>query len=132
MAEELTILEEGNIKVTSGRFIVGNQTFPVKNISSVRKATGKKTSGAWLYFIAAIGLLALGNNVEKTGYPVGGILLYIGSGALAALAIWKSLTAKAPFVVEIQTNAGKVAAVVSMNEKKIDRIIEALNKAVAA
>ena len=117
--EEKIFLDLGDVKVTSARFIAGNQTFAMAGVTSVKSDTQPAKIG-WALIVAAIGGLMLFSG-EGPGRSLGFFL--IGAGGLRAY------FAKATYWVVLGSASGETKALSSPNISQIDRIIAALNDA---
>ena len=80
--EEVIVLEEGNVKVTSARFVVDGQTYAMNGVTSVRQF--QKNPPIAIPII--IGLVGFGTLFAKA--VVGLVIIGI------AVAIWKSMKAE--------------------------------------
>lgn len=132
-SEEKIFYEDAdNIKVTSARFIVDKETYPIANISSVKnKFSPPRRFGA--FFWAAIGLIwslsvvgAVNSNGAKfdpmPGFGIGAILFYI------AWFFYKN--GKAKYIVALMTSGSEHKALESKNKEKINCVVQALNDAI--
>ncbi|NNP68981.1 DUF6232 family protein [Acinetobacter sp. Ac_5812] len=115
---EQTLFSSGNVSVTNARFIVNNQTYAVRNITSVDKRLKKAPKLGW-WICGVIFLLAgiSGNNL--TAVIIVGLIL-IGVGFLV----------KHKYYVVLKTSASELQALESEDENYIDEVIHAINQAI--
>lgn len=115
---EQTLFSSGNVSVTNARFIVNNQTYAVRNITSVDKKMKKAPKLGW-WIIGAI-LLLVGIAVGK----VNGFLI------LGFIAIAAGFLVNHKYYVVLKTSAAELQALESKDEDYIDEFIHALNQAI--
>jgi len=125
MSEEILYKNSnGNIVVTTSRFIVNNKTYALSGITSVSaweqppSYTGAILATIFGFFIAFIGFAA--NSITTLLVGIG-ILLY-GIYLFSAL--------KTKYTVRIQTAGGEIDAVWSYDRELIEKIVDALNTAI--
>jgi hypothetical protein len=118
MTEEI-FFEHGNVKVTNARFVVGNQTYAMNGVTSVKNTIipAKRTLGIVL---AVVGVLMLLGSSES-GIKVFGFLLAVAGGVLAYVA-------KATHVVVLHSSSGETQALTGTDRTYIGSVIEALNQ----
>lgn len=114
-AEETTLFQQGSIVVTNARFISGQETYAIRNVTSVSSTRQPPKRGA-LVITALAGLLLC------TGAPFVGAPL--ASGALFLL--WK---ARPTYHVVLRTAGGEANALESTDQALIQRVVDALNQA---
>src|SRR4051812_16251392 len=115
--EEISFYQSNSVSVTQSRFIVGNKTFAMRNISSVQIGL-IPANRTWGYIIVLIGLvIALSNDMR----PLGIIIIIIGC---AYAYIQKDI-----FTVRISTNSGESDSLISKDKEYIQTIVNALNDA---
>lgn len=117
--EEKTFLNEGNVVVTSARFIVPSQTFAMSGITSV-KAFEEKPNRLWPILFLLIGALLLfgGRDTVLIG------ILLAGMGVA-----WMALQ-KAIFHVLLTTASGEAKALSSHDGEWVNKVIAALNESI--
>lgn len=124
--EEKIFYEKDGVKVTSARFIVHQETYPIVNISSVKQRSDPPKNGCGVVLMAFGGLFAfaaMGAEGETASMLLIGLLMGgIGWG------IWKS--AKAEHIVILNTAGNDVKALKSFIKEDIDNVIKALNDAI--
>lgn len=118
--QEKVFYEKGSVKITDSRFIVGNITYVLANITSVSK--GK--SDVWIARIWAFIFILIG------------ILIPIDDPRASALGIFFIIPGvvllfftKRKYIVSLATASGAVMAYTSKNEEEIDTIVNELNNA---
>jgi hypothetical protein len=126
MAEERTFFGQGDIQVTNARFVVGAQTFAMRNVTSVamRRRAPNTTAGGLL--AGSGGLMAL-IGFNSSSFIAGSIGIAMFAGG-----IWWIVAMKDEHEVVLTTSAGEVSAYKSMDKDLIARIVKALNDSLAA
>jgi hypothetical protein len=121
MAEEI-ILEEGNVQVTSARFIVSKQTYALNGITSVSShAIHPKRTGAIVCLAIGVIFFFIGEyNFNKFVF----VSFFLGLGAV----LW--VLKKSNYKVQLVTSSGHVDALESRDSAFIDRVTAALNDAI--
>lgn len=122
---EITLFEQGAVKVTTARFINENITHSIAGITAVSSGTIPankfllKLGFGWGIFAA----MAL----SVAAFPFGLLV-----GPLIPLAFWKALKRKkATHVVMLHSASGAVDAMRSKDEDLIKSIVNALNDAIS-
>lgn len=120
--QEKTFFDHNDIRVTNTRFIVGNQTFVMSNISSV-KLEKKDPDRLWPLFSILIGLLIL--LFAGLSYAPGLIVLGLG---LSLLGVGWLIVQKSNYWITLSTAGGerKVYTELDFGQK----IVQALNEAI--
>ena len=117
--EEQTFLNEQNIRVTSARFMLPQQTYAISGITSVKNS--KESPNYLLPFIfIVVAIICLTNEA--------GIAALI----FAALAIALFIGLKPKFHVALFTSGGEIKAYTSTDGAHIARVVEAINNAIVA
>lgn len=111
--EEKVYLDEGGVIVTSARFVVPGQTYAMSGITSV-KGVSKST----LVASVIIGLFGLVIAVSSS---------YVGALIIGVAVLWFF---QSKHIVMLTTASGESEALSSRDQKRITRIIEALNNAI--
>jgi len=123
---EITILQEGNVKVTDRRLLIGTETYGISNIRSVqlvRQARNKKP----LLWIAVGILLALWGTV-----PEGPSVEFFNIGiVMVIVAVLIFLLLKPPYTIQIETPSNKFGVLNTADISLTKRIVNALNQAIA-
>lgn len=123
---ERVFFQEAGVSVTSTRFVVGRQTYAMRNITSVQPlVVPAKQGGAILLIIFAlvVGLVGLENSS-----PLGALF---GGGILVLGIIWFR-SEKDTFGVLLRTSGGEVRAIEHKSEAFIDKIVQAINDSIVS
>lgn len=114
--DERTFFQQGDVKVTSARFIKGGQTYAMSNITSVKafKEPPKRTGG---YFVATISLF-ITLSTPGVGIPM---------LAVALLYLYKQ---KTTYHVMLSTAGGESSALSTDHKEYVEDVVEAVNKAI--
>jgi hypothetical protein len=136
-ANEQVILEEGQVRITNLRAILGPKTYAMSNITSVTMA--KSQPGTCLPFALLLGgaaLLALfllsaysALSSPRTTDAPSWILLVVGAISLA-IGIIVHRGAKPDYIVKIGSASGESNALSSRDRASIERIVGAMNQAI--
>lgn len=124
LGDEEAILDHGDITVTKSRFMVGGQTFAIRNVTSVK---GVEIPPDWtpVTTLVVFGALAMILMACHFMFAVLGVLLLICAFALA--------NAQSPtHAVVLTTAAGEVRAYENPSKKFIQEVVAALNQAIIA
>jgi len=117
MAEEKIYFDEGDVKVTNARFLTYGKMHSMGNVTSVAKYMVKpKRTGQII--IGIIGLVC---------FAFQWILAII---LLAGAVLWWMMQ-KNKFIVSLSSASGSEEALTSTDEAYIDKIVNALNEAIA-
>src|SRR5215475_11030156 len=124
---ETTILQEGLVKITNLRTVIGTTTYSISDITSVNLTRrAKNYRPIWLAIVG--GLLILWSMIDETGYytevfNIGIVLIILG--------IVLVTISKPTYAVQIGSTAGKTSILSSTNLGFIQKIVNAMNSAVA-
>ena len=131
VAQEVSILEQGNVKVTNLRVIIGAKTYALSNITSVELGRADQSScGPVVAIFAGLGILAWGvmSLIAKDwGSAAAGILfgvLFVWGG----LAVSRS--AKPTYSVKVGSASGESNILQSPDLATIQTIVNAINEAI--
>lgn len=116
---EKVFYKDINVTVTQSRLIVGNQTYAMRNISSV---SNYEISKSRLFPILAIivGIIVL---IVNSGGSIWGWICLIGGIGLLFLI-------KNDFAVRISSNAGEANTLTSKDTNYIQKVVNAINDAI--
>lgn len=115
--EERVLLSDGAVAITATRAVFGATTYAIRNLTSVRSSA--KTTPALAALIAfVIGGVALFSN------PFFGIPIL----AIGGYVLWKR---KTTYTVVLATSGGETSAFESADPAQVQRIVAALNEAIA-
>ena len=116
--EERVILNDGGVVITATRAVFGSTTYAIRNLTSVRSSAKKDPAVAALVALA-IGALAVFAN------PFFGVPIL----AIGAWALWKR---KTTYSVVLATSGGETSALDSQDADEVQRVVAALNEAIAS
>lgn len=122
--EEKVFLKEGDVTVSSSRFIVGSQTYAMSGITSVKSYKQDPD------YAPAAGPILLGIAVLLIGYFFFGFLTILAGVALVALGIWIATKIKPTYSVQLNSSSGEASALADEDENWVARVVEALNNAI--
>ena len=116
---ETIFFENGNVKVTNARFVVGNQTHAMNGVTSVASHVTPPSRGAWIAGVA-FGLLMT--------------IVADGAGKLIGLAIagvcgFLLYNQKSTHAVVLRSASGEVQALSGTDSNYINGVVSALNEA---
>lgn len=119
--EEKTFFNKGSVMVTNARFVVGDQTYAMSNVTSVKSGEipGSQTI-PMLIALSAVLFFGLGTVGIIFAIVILGIALYAGSKV------------KPTYTVILNTSAGENKALSSPDEGYVRSIIRALNDAIVS
>jgi hypothetical protein len=123
---ETTILQDGNVKVTNRRLLIGTETYGISNIRSLKlkRHTRNKKPLIWI----AVGiLLALWGTV-----PEGPSIEFFNIGIVMVIeATLIFLFTKPPYTIQIETGSDKFGILNTADISLTKRIVNAMNQAIA-
>jgi hypothetical protein len=131
VSTEQTVFEEGNIKITNLRAVIGAKTYSMSNITSVNLAR-RDPSGCVTLTLIFGGILAVLVSISLIiKEPLGDGWGWLIGGALAAfLGFLLHRSAKPSFIVQIGSASGEIKALDSQDEGQIRKIVNAMNEAI--
>ena len=115
--QENVLFSEGNVKVTTARFVVKTTTYPIAGITAVSHDS-IPVSRVLPILLVLVGILALAIKIWLLG-------IFLALCGILALAFMKP-----KHTVGIATAGGQIKAVESSDGPYIERIVVALNRAV--
>ena len=121
--QEQMIYQDGQVTVTTARFVVGPTLYPIRGITAVQPIVIPAERGAAV--IACLGggvILLLGIATRSLGFGAFGVLL-----GLIGVGLW--MAAHPVYVVRVWTAGGQVDAVSSNELVRIQTIVSALHRA---
>jgi hypothetical protein len=119
---DIVFLDKGPVTVTKTRLVLEGQTFPLLNISSVRKQRNAP-SRKYPIVVALLGfflVMTLQNPAVVMGFAI-----------LVGATFWM-IQQKPIYAVAVGAAGGELQAYASTDEQSIDRIIAAVNEAIVA
>lgn len=133
---ETVYFEDGDVKVTEARFVSGNETFAMKNITSIKTKTNapsRKAPGLGML----IGLVLLISNyaesaaqVNRSAQSGGAAGVVLGLMLVGGCAYWMAKL-KPIYEIVLQTSGVEKAALHTRQPEYLRQILEAMNKAMA-
>jgi len=123
---ETTILQEGPVKITNLRMLIGTETYKLSNITSAKFATQRKSKRPFLFLIVGV-LLVLWSVFEETGsfsefYNIGMTLI------IASVVFF--LLSKPVYTVQIEGASGERNILNFTDLSFVKRIVDAVNSVV--
>ncbi len=120
----MTILQEGLVRITNRRTLIGTQSYSMSDIKSVTIARrAKNTRPIWLLLPGV--LLLLWSIIDQTGY----YREFFNWGVvLSILSLTLLVMAKPSYVIRIRSNAGFHDILGSTDLSYIQRIVAAMNQ----
>jgi len=114
--DEKTFFEYDDVKVTNARFITGNQTYAMSNVTSVKafEETPKRFGGIVVLLIG----LAI-----ATSSPIVGLVV-------AAAAAYFLYQQKTMYHVMLSTAGGETSALKTNQKEYLSKVVSALNEAI--
>ena len=123
---ETTILQEGLVKVTNLRTLIGTQTYSISEIKSVRVTKQARSyQPLWLVILGI--LLILWAYFDATR----GFVAFFAIGILLIVAAMAIFLAKPSYAVQIGISIGQLNILRSSNLSFIQKIATAINNAIA-
>jgi hypothetical protein len=120
---ETTILQEGLVRITNRRTLIGTQTYLMSDLKSVTMTRRRKDlRSIWLILVG--GLFLLWSIIDQTGYY--GELFNWGI-VLLVLGLVLTVVARPSYVVQVRTTSGVRDILGSTDLLYIQRIIQAMN-----
>jgi len=134
---EVSILDEGGIRITDKRVILESRTYPMESITSVRMTYSEDKEGMMSVLIAVGGstigfcalLFSFGEDGLRWGLFLGGAIIAVIAIGLGALV---SLSSEPTYYVRVGSSSGEVYVLQSKNEAQMTRIFQAINKAIGS
>ncbi|ENU91245.1 hypothetical protein F971_03210 [Acinetobacter vivianii] len=115
---ESILFSSGNVTITNARFLVDNQTYAIRNITSVDKRI--KKAPKLTYWLVGVILMLIG----LVGY---GPSLLIAFGIISIII---GFVVNHKYYVFLKTSAAEMQALESKDPYYIDEVIDALNQAI--
>ncbi|MEO8143084.1 MAG: DUF6232 family protein [Betaproteobacteria bacterium] len=126
MNNEHVFFQEAEIIVTNARFVVGSQTFAMRNITSVR---AEKVEEKFEYpgYLMLLGVVIALIGFASAGIPVGIIGIAMSAGG-----IYWAWNQDSAYAVVLTTSGGEVSAHQSNDRQLIAGIVKGLNDSIVA
>jgi len=129
--DEVTVLKEGNVKITNLRTTIGSNTYQMSNIHSVRMYAGEPKLFIPVFFMLTaavfLALVALTNLDDLSHYLE--ISLYMGMGALVFLLF--SRKTKYSVRVKSSKSKGELNILEATDKESVEKIVRAMHKALS-
>jgi uncharacterized protein DUF6232 len=122
---ETTILQEGLVKVTNLRTLIGTQTYSISAITSVKLTKQAKSYRPFWLIIVGL-LLILWANIDETRQFVE----FFGIGILLVAAGIALFMAKPSYAVQIGSSTGELNILSSSDLSFLQKIVTAINSAI--
>ena len=123
--KERTILQEGLVKVTNLRTLIGTQTYSISQIKSVRVTKQARSyRPLWLAILGI--LLILWAYFDETR----GFVAFFAIGTLLIVAAMAIFLAKPSYAVQIGISIGELNILRSSNLSFIQKIVNAIDSAI--
>jgi len=126
---EITIMKEGNVKITNQRAIMGTKTYALSKLASVRVHEDEPRLFLPVFYllIAAICsvLVALSNMDDYSHFLTNGLYIAI------VVFLFFLLSRKTKYSVRIRSSAGEMTIWVTNDRDSAERIVTAINKAIS-
>ncbi|MBX3188399.1 MAG: hypothetical protein KF819_15385 [Labilithrix sp.] len=126
MRQEYPILSEQGVTVTTARFVVYQQTYPIAGITSVAPFQQPASRGGPILLACLFGLMMF---VGFAGGAIGGGLFFL---VLMGICIAVAASRKDTFGVVVWTAGTNVRALVTHDGAFVGRVVVALNQAIAS
>ncbi len=126
---ETVYYDEGGVRITDKRAVIGQTTYALANITSV--GVGEQTSSpcvAIIMMVVGVALAFVGG-LSVLGDGGGWYWLVIGAGLLVG-GIMALRMARPRYFARINSAAGEQRALVGQDQASVQRVVEALNKAI--
>lgn len=122
---EQVFFSGNGVQVTSARFVVNQQTYPMRNIAAV-KPMHKDPSQFWWYIGLLVGLLFVAGSF---GSPIswGGVIF---GAAIFGFCIMAIRAGKTVHAIVITTSGSDIAAIQSTDQAHVRAVLDALNQAI--
>jgi hypothetical protein len=123
--EETTFYsDDGGVRVTSARLVIGPTTYAMLNVTSVMRAEERPSRvGPVLMSVVGVMFFLVGlSGAEHGGAVFGVVLLAVG------VLWWRGQRTK--YHLRISSASGEANAVTDFNRQRIDNIIQGVNEAI--
>ena len=132
---ERILLQEGNIKITDMRVIVGSKTYPLADTTSVSLTVRHEKGLIPLILIlmgAVIGIIYVISSISPDGLINWVALMIGGIIALACfgLGLFIHIRSKPLYIINLENSSGGTDILQSYDQHQVRRIVDAVNKAI--
>lgn len=125
--QEQTIYSDSNVSVTTTRVMIGDTTYALRNITSVRMADTPGRIGCAITLLILGIVLLIGAFSGVGEKDAGGLVI---AGVVIGLAVLWLFGARTKYHVVISSASGEAKALTSRNERYIQRIVNSINEAI--
>ncbi len=130
--EESVLQEQGNVKVTDKRVVIGAKTYALANITSVEMGRRDESgSGALLKLVVGLILMGIGTLLTFTN---GVSFFALAMAAIGALLVWQGNKASkervSTYLVKVGSASGESNILESKDLNVIQPIVNAINDAI--
>ena len=127
-ASEITILKEGNVKITNLRAVIGMRSYAVSNITSVKMRVKEPNMFLPVFFTVNMGicsiLIAISNMEAYAQWLQTGLYAAI-TGILLFL-----ISRKTKYSVHINSTAGELRILEGNDKDYVERIVKSIEQAI--
>ena len=127
-SSEITILKEGNIKITNRKAVIGAKTYALSNITSARVRTNEPRLFVPVFVMLTAGicsvLIAVSDMQEYSNFFTSS--LYIGIGSV----VFFVLSRKTKYSVRVMSSFGELTILEANDRDYAERIVRAMNEAI--
>jgi hypothetical protein len=126
--QENVLLNENNVVISTSRFVVGSQTYAIRNITSVKQAHENPKRGLSYFFLIVAAFFLLNGWAQKD-FPIGKEFLVGGIFCVVvAVLIWRAR--KPVYHIILHSSSGESKALSSGDQYFTSRVAKALNEAI--
>jgi len=131
--EEKTFFQRGNIAVTNTRFVVGNETYTMSGLTSVKTSVKDGPSRIWpvlLFIIGVAGVVAPVDGLRQGVFGPLYVLFFFGGIGAIVLAVrwWRSQ--RSTLQIVLKSASGEIQALESQDAALIHEVSTAINQAI--
>lgn len=132
--QEVVLYQDGYVTVTTGRFTVGGNMYPIRNITAVSATEWHQPpsrAGAVWAILAGFGFAFLGLGFIALSEPDKAIALFVTAALCFGIGVllWRSGRWAHCYIVQIATGGMQQNAVQTANKEQRDAILAALHRA---
>lgn len=135
---EVIILNQGDIRITNKRAVLGAKTYAMANITSVSMTYEDKKGGLIPFIFVVVGLM-VGGCVLLFSFSASGLLFWtiflIGAlitFLMVGLGVLIYLSSKPTYFVRVGSASGEANVLHSSDKAQITKIVQAINKAIVS
>lgn len=127
-SSEITILKEGNIKITNRKAVIGAKTYAVSHITSARVRTNEPRLFVPVFVMIIVGIcsvLIAVSDIQEYSHLLTSSL-YMGIGSV----LFFVLSRKTKYSVRVMVSMGELTILEANDRDYADRIVRAINEAI--